>query len=79
MTSYLSEAEIDLVNSSDLSRGTPFLIRNVMMTQLSVSRHYGGCKFNGSSYSYVSEFDELVRDDVVKFVAKLRKPKRKKA
>jgi hypothetical protein len=39
----------------------------------SVARHYGGAKYNGSQYTYIPGEDELIRDDVLKFVTKLRK------
>lgn len=34
--------------------------------QLSVARHYGGYKVNGSSYTYNPTTDELIRDDILK-------------
>jgi hypothetical protein len=77
--SYLSQPEIDALNASDLSRTTPFPIQGVSQGMFSIARHYGGAKFNGSDYAYIPEHDELVRDDVVKFVAKMRKPKRRNA
>lgn len=75
--SYLTEAEIEALQTSKLSRETPFAIQGVSSGYFSVARHYGGAKFNGSDYTYFSDSDELVRDDVIKFVMKLRKPKRK--
>ena len=65
------------VMASKLSRDTPFLMRQVSATQLSISRHYGGCKFNGEHYTYLPLTDELIRDDVLKFVNKLRKSPKK--
>lgn len=75
--SYLTQEELDAVNASDLPRKTPFVIRGVSQSQFSIARYYGGLKFNGSDYTYFPEADELVRDDVVKFITKLRKPKKK--
>jgi len=77
MTSYLSEAEVTALQFSDLDRAAPFLIRGVTEGIFSVARYYGGAKYNGASYTYVPATDELIRDDVLKFVAKLRKPRRK--
>jgi hypothetical protein len=48
-----------------LSRKTPYGMTNVSMTQLSVARHYGGINFNGQTYTYFPDTDELVRDDVL--------------
>lgn len=68
MNSFLTDSEIDLINSSSLNRGTPFLIRGVSSGMLSVARYYGGAKYNGASYTYHPPTDELIRDDVLKFV-----------
>jgi outer membrane protein W len=44
----------------------PEHIYNVSQTQLSVSRYYGGIKFNGADYHYDAESDTLTRMDVWK-------------
>ena len=44
----------------------PERIYNVSQTQLSVSRFYGGCKFNGADYHYDADSDTLTRMDVWK-------------
>lgn len=44
----------------------PERIYNVSQTQLSVARHYGGCKFNGADYHYDAESDTLTRMDIWK-------------
>ena len=75
--SYLTQAEIDALQASDLSRSTPFLICGVSQTQFSVARYYGGAKYNGQQYTYMPTTDELIRDDVLKWVTKQRKPKKK--
>ena len=48
---------------------------NVSYTQLSIARHYGGMRIDGAQYTYLPT-DELIRDDVLKFVTKLRKQKK---
>lgn len=48
-------------------------ITGVRHTQFSIARHYGGINFNGHSYTYFPEQDQLWRDDVLKALAKLRK------
>lgn len=77
MSSYLSEPELQALQASTLHRDTPFLIRYVSQTQFSIARHYGGAKYNGSDYTYIPTTDELIRDDVLKFVTTLRKPVKK--
>jgi hypothetical protein len=46
---------------------------NVSMTQLSVARHYGGANVQGKHFVYNPADDSLIREDVVKWVAKKRK------
>ena len=75
--SYLTESEIEALQSSNLPRKTPFAIQGVMNTQLSIARFYGGIRYNGDGYTYMPDGDELIRDDVLLFVAKLRKKQRK--
>ena len=45
---------------------TPERIYNWLDSQLSIARHYGGCKFNGADYviAYDEEGQPLVRKDV---------------
>ena len=57
---YLSGLE-----SCPLHRRTPFGIRGVSMTQLSIARHSGCIIYNGDRYTYFPDTDELVRDDVL--------------
>lgn len=78
MSSFAAQDEIDAMNASKLSRETPFMILGVSDTQFSIARFYGAAIFNGSHYTYLSDTDELIRDDVLKFVMKLRKPKKVK-
>lgn len=42
----------------------PEEIHNVSNSQLSVARHFGGCKFQGAAYHYDASRDVLVRRDV---------------
>ena len=76
-TSFLTEAEIEALQTSNLPRKTPFAIQGVMNTQLSIARFYGGIRYKGDGYTYMPDGDELIRDDVLKFVTKLRKKNRK--
>lgn len=74
MSSFLTDDEVEKIQS--LPRETPYLIRNVSSGYFSTARHYGGCKYNGKSYTYIPTTDELIRDDVLKFVMNLRKKKK---
>jgi hypothetical protein len=58
------------VESCGLHKKTPYGISPVKGTQFSIARHYGGIKYNGDSYSYFYETDELVRDDVLEWKRK---------
>ena len=68
---YLTEAEVEAIQH--LPRDTPYCIQGVSQTQFSVARHYGSCRFNDHLYFYMEATDELIRDDVLKEVTKLRK------
>lgn len=61
------------VEACGLHRRTPYGITNVSMSQFSVARYSGGCKFNGDSYTYLPHTDELIRDDVLKWQRKQRR------
>lgn len=50
----------------------------VSMSQLSIARLYGGCKVNGHSFIYNPTDDSLIREDVVKWMAKRTGKKEKK-
>ncbi len=58
-----------------LHRKTPFGIEGVSTSQFSIARYYGGIRFNGERYTYFSDTDELVRDDVLMWQKKQRKQK----
>lgn len=51
-----------------MNERTPERIYGWRDSQLSVARHYGGCKFNGADYviSYDEDGQPLVRADVIK-------------
>ena len=42
----------------------PEEIHNISHSQLSVARHFGGCKYMGASYHYDASQDALIRMDV---------------
>lgn len=56
---------------------TPERIYNWLDSQLSIARHYGGCKFNGADYviAYNEEGQPLVRSDLLKKKKAAKKPK----
>ena len=68
------ELELDAaVRAGEIKCDTTLVIRDVCNTQLSVARHYGAITINGRHYTYFPPGDELIRDDVLKWVTKLRK------
>jgi hypothetical protein len=73
MSSYLTEDEIEALQTSGLHTKTPYLIQGVRQSQLSIARFSGSCQFNGDHFTYLPDTDELIRDDVRKFIAKRRK------
>ena len=74
MPSHLTQSEIDALQLSTLPRDTPYIVQGVSHTQFSVARHYGGMTYQGKFYSYIPTTDELIRDDVVKWLKQHRKP-----
>jgi hypothetical protein len=73
MNSYISGAEEYAMRHLD--RSTPFIFSGVSNTQLSIARHYGVINFQGQTYTYFPATDELIRDNVLKFVTKMREKK----
>lgn len=65
----------DQIQDCPLKRDAPFAVLHVSQTQFSVARHYGGMQFQGYRYTYNPKTDELVRDDVLKWLKKQRKTK----
>jgi hypothetical protein len=53
--------------------GASVAYSNVSMSQLSIARHYGGATVQGKHFVYNPADDSLIRDDVVKWIAKKRK------
>lgn len=73
----LTDSEVEALQATTLDRSTPFVIQGVSQSHLSIARHYGGCTFQGKHYAYIPGADELIRDDVVKWLAKYRKAQQK--
>ena len=76
---YLTDDELDAVHASGLDPFTPYVIDGVSQSQLSVARHFGGCTYGGREYAYIPTTDELVREDVVRWVTKRRKEAQRSA
>lgn len=67
----------DIPADCPLSRETPYGVAGVSDTQFSVARHYGGCTYNGQHYVYLPLTDELIRHDVLQWLAKKEREQRK--
>lgn len=78
MSDTITASWLDGLEACPLDDRTPFGIKNVSRTQFSVARHYGGCTFNGASYTYIPTTDELIRDDVLKWKMKRKRKAIKK-
>ena len=55
------------------------LINEVSKTQFSVARHYGGCTVQGERFTYLPEFDLLVKEKALKAAIKWAKEQAKTA
>ena len=73
MGTFLTDEEVTALQSSGLSRETPYVIQGVSHGQLSIARHYGGIRYQTREYTYIYQTDELIRNDVLKWVTKRRK------
>ena len=71
--SYLTREELEALQSSGLHRITPYLIEGVSTSIFSVARYSGKARVNGDEYTYLDATDELIRDDVLKWLEKRRK------
>lgn len=71
--SYLTPDELAALTETGMSKITPYVIAGVSRTQFSIARHCGGITYNRKSYTYMPAHDELIRDDVLKWVTKRRK------
>ena len=60
----------DIPLDCPLDRSTPYGVQNVSCSQMSIARHYGGIKYNGQDYLYLPATDELIRDDVFRWLTK---------
>jgi hypothetical protein len=49
---------------------------NISYSQMSIARHYGSANIQGKHYIYNPDDDSLIREDVVKWVAKRKKAKK---
>ena len=77
--SHMTETEELTLQDTGLDRRAPFMVRGFSQTQFSITRHYGGVVFKGQHYTYLPATDELIRDDVAKWLAKRRMEERKSA
>ena len=75
MKSQLTPEECDQLLLDDLiAGGKPQLIhKNVSHGYLSIARYSGGVRINECYYVYNPVTDELLREDAVKALAKMRK------
>ena len=72
--SALSAAELLALQLSDLPvvQHAPFIIQPVQGSIYSTCRNAGGATVQGYAYTYVSAYDELIREDVLRWLQKHR-------
>lgn len=75
--SCLKEGEYEALLKSELPNDPPYIMQAVSYGQLSIARYYGGCTYNKVHYVYIPATDELLRDDVVKWLKTYRKKAKK--
>lgn len=73
MTSHITDAELLALELSGLPQSPPMIYTHISIGQLSLALHSMGCTISGHAYLYVPQTDELIRADVVKWLADLRK------
>lgn len=79
MKSYLTQEEYEelLINDIMKDENTLILYRNVSHGQLSIARYSGGARINGATYTYIDATDELLREDALKELTRMRKNAKK--
>lgn len=70
MIQKITQDHIDAVKASGLPQSPVIAMGFVSYTQMSIARHFGGMKYQGKQYIYLPEADQLVRDDVLKWLNK---------
>lgn len=70
--SYLTDEELDALRSSELDTKVPFIIHGVSQSPFSESRLSGACQYSNWYYIYIPMTDELIREDVVKWITERR-------
>ena len=74
MINKIDQTHIDMLKTCPLPNKPVHAIGFVTQTQFSIARHYGGIKFKGHHYTYLPEGDQLVREDVLKWLNEQCKP-----
>ena len=80
MNSYITAEEREAILDDGLfAVGPPVLIGGVSRTQFSIARYYSEIMLNGYQYTYMHDTDELIRDDLLKWLKKQRESEAKAA
>ena len=77
MATYLTQEELDHLQTAFPNRSAPFAICGVSHSQFSIALYYGGAVYQGFRYVYNPATDELIRPDVFKLITKRRKAQAK--
>jgi hypothetical protein len=76
--SYLTPEELTLLKSSRYRPEPTFVIKNVSQSTHHSAKHYGSAIISKVHYTYIAEFDELVRNDIMFFIQRTRKEAKQK-
>ena len=74
MINKIDQTHLDLLKTCPLPDKPVHAIGFVTQTQFSIARHYGGIRFQGVEYTYLPEGDQLVREDILKWLNEQMKP-----
>lgn len=75
--SYLTDAELQALQESGLDPWTPFVIHYASDTCILIDQNRA--IYGGRTYIYIPTSDELIREDVARWIEKRRTEERKAA
>jgi hypothetical protein len=75
MKTIISSKELELLKASSMDHTTPYSYQDASKTHLSTARLAGGVTINGEAYIYIEYTDEIIREDVYRWLMARRKRK----
>ena len=74
---YFTADEAAAIEAGFPDDGVPIMYCDVSYSQLSLARHAGGAMVHGRRFTYVTATDELIRDDLLKWIERRRREARR--